>query len=232
LAMLPLGIAAGTADALKAEAARSLGKIRRDDAAAVAALRALAGNKTAGRSAVDALGEIGCPAARADIERLLTDPRLAMRASAAAALGKIRDPASIDALLRCLGDPANLQEDVREHWERNEARDVYRQVIQALYAFGADVIIERATLDILTGHLDHGDPLVRTDAVIVLGWLARETKRNNSVRDGLIVPALIKSLDDPHESVVIYVTQALYRIGTADARAEIKRRGLKKPFLM
>ena len=128
------------------------------------------------------------------------------------ALGEIADPEAIPAISRLV------------------TSDPHPSVRELAARCFIDTIIEQGTPAILLDLPGHADLLVRTDAAIILGGLAAEARQNDIARDRTIVPAVIASLDDPHESVVLYATQALYRIATPDALAAVKQRNLPEPF--
>jgi HEAT repeat protein len=223
-------LSAGT----RSKAAWALGEIGCKDPDAVGALLALLhrGDTHHRITAAEALGKIGDADAAPALISVLNDEDLHLRSVAAYALGKIGHPSGIDPLLRMLGDVKNLEENVKEHWEKSGERDVYGSAAASLIQeFGADKVLEHGDMKIVLNHLSDEHPLVRVDAAEILGQLGHNAVSRADVRDKIIVPALIKSLDDKDSSVVLYVTKALTRIATPEAAAALKVRGLKTPPL-
>ncbi len=88
-------------------AVRALGRIKGTDARATL-VTLMADDMPAMRAAaLSATGDLGDRTLAPKVAELLRDPAIMVRASAAEALGKFRDPRTITALDKALGDPTN-----------------------------------------------------------------------------------------------------------------------------
>jgi hypothetical protein len=83
-----------------------------------------------------------------------------------------------------LGDEANLEEEAKEHWMRNEERNVYPWILDCLLTgFGADQVLKYGDLNIVSRLLSHDNALIRIDAVETLGYFGAQAKSQLGMRD-------------------------------------------------
>ncbi len=128
-------------------AVRALGPIG-DDASRVALLRFLAANDAQTRmAALGAIGDRGDRSLSGYAAARLSDPALLVRAAAAEALGKLKDPATVADLERALQDPTN-------HY-RGASLWFRRHLVEAVAAIGTDTAVP-----VLARAIDDADPEV------------------------------------------------------------------------
>jgi cyclophilin family peptidyl-prolyl cis-trans isomerase/HEAT repeat protein len=160
-------------EGLRARAVRFLFRFTQKEADA-AATTALASTSAAVRQeGAYTMSRRAIPDARPQLELLLSDPAVLTRAYAAAGLGRIADPASVQVLVNALGDS--------HPWVRTNAAvalsRTYEKTPAASRGRGQD-------LPRLLATIDDSDPGVRAAIIDTLGWyagdneLARTTLRN------------------------------------------------------
>lgn len=124
-----------------------------DEEARAAILQLLAAEDAHTRmAALGALGDRGDPSLSGYAAARLSDPALLVRAAAADALGKLKDPATLSDLHEALRDPSN-------HY-RGESLWFRRHLVTAIGAIGTD-----AAVPALARALDDPDPEVSAAAV-------------------------------------------------------------------
>ena len=184
-------------DKVREQAAASLGRIAPSDAAALAAIAAIAGGGDEGArsAAVFSLGRIGNAGSVAPLAARLdakTEPSVTVRRRAAQALGEIKSPTALEALVAAFADP---------DWRVNYAAAAglaalgkvatprlltllgeERDPLTARYARKALVAMTPPPVADLAAVLRSGQPSARLNVVLALG----------EIRD----PASLKLLDD------------------------------------
>jgi HEAT repeat protein len=140
-------------------AIRALGPVK-DDASRVAILQFLASEDAHARmAALGALGDRGDTTLSGYAAARLTDPALLVRAAAAEALGKLKDPSTLPDLQRALVDPTN-------HY-RGASLWFRRHLVEAAGSIGTD-----AAVPLLARALEDADPDVAGAAVKALERVA------------------------------------------------------------
>lgn len=140
-------------------AIRALGPVK-DDASRVAILQFLAAEDAHARmAALGALGDRGDVTLSGYAAARLADPALLVRAAAAEALGKLKDPSTLPDIERALQDPTN-------HY-RGASLWFRRHLVEAAGNIGTD-----AAVPLLARALDDADPEVSGAAVKALEKVA------------------------------------------------------------
>ncbi|MFN7142498.1 MAG: HEAT repeat domain-containing protein [Myxococcota bacterium] len=140
-------------------AIRALGPIG-DDPSRVALLQFLAADDAPTRmAALGAIGDRKDPSLSGYAAARLSDPALLVRASAAEALGKLKDPSTLPDLERALKDPTN-------HY-RGTSLWLRRHLVDAMGAIGTDAAVPG-----LARALDDADPQVVAAAIAGLEKIA------------------------------------------------------------
>lgn len=166
------------------------------------------------------LGRVGDPRGRAILHLLLVDPQPRARRAAAFALGQLGDPASVDLLLRAVGDEdaetgalavaslAALEVDPATVVEASRGlppESAWRRLLPYLSRFPADRVF-----DVARQALELADPELRAMALYAL---AREGA-------AAAAPLLRPALQDPDPWVRAWAARGLGRIGD---RSDLER---------